>query len=129
MGDNEEEEHTGTISYVKQCGRQGRNCMTIYLGCFCGGARGLLWVFMLYYIDGIEHLSSIGSIQVKALMSMLLIGAFFLIICLVCIHYMVDKKTKRSIIAMMFIFAATVIIDTAIRGLAISYKAKINGNV
>ena len=65
MGDNEEEEHTGTISYVTQCGRQGLNCEMIYLGCFCGGARGLLGVFMLHYIDGIEHLSSFGSIQVK----------------------------------------------------------------
>ena len=65
MGDNEEEEHTGTISYVTQCGRQGLNCEMIYLGCFCGGARGLLGVFMLHYIDGTEHLSSVGSIQVK----------------------------------------------------------------
>ena len=97
MGDNEEEEHTGTISYVKQCGRERLNCKMIYLGCFCDGAIGLLGVFMLHYIDGIEHLSSIGSIQVKPLISMLLIGAFFLIICLVCIRNMVDKKTKRSI--------------------------------
>ena len=51
------------------------------------------------------------------MISMLLIGAFFLIICLVCIHYMVDKKTKRSIIAMMLVFAATMIIDTAVGGL------------
>ena len=66
---------------MKQCGCQGLDCDMMYLGCFCGGAIGLLGVFMLYYIDGIEHLSSVGSIQVKALMSMLLIGVFFLIIC------------------------------------------------
>ena len=51
------------------------------------------------------------------MISMLLIVAFFVIICLVCIHYMVDKKTKRSIIAMMLVFAATMIIDTAVAGL------------
>ena len=51
------------------------------------------------------------------MISMLLIVALFLIICLVCIRYMVDKKTKRSIIAMMLVFAATMIIDTAVGGL------------
>ena len=92
MGDKKEDEHTGIISYVKQSGRQRVNCKMIYLGCFCGGARGLLGVFMLHYIDGTEHLSSVGSIQVKALISMLLIGAFFPIICLVCIRYMVEIR-------------------------------------
>ena len=96
MGDNKEEEHTGIISYVKQSGRQGVNCKMISLGCFCGGAIGLSGVFMLHYFDGIEHLSSVGSIQVKALISMLLIGAFFLIICLVCIRYMVDKRQSAA---------------------------------
>ena len=117
MGDNEEEEHTGTISYVKQCGRQELNCKLICLGCFCGGARDLLGLFILYYIDGIEHLSSVGSLKLNVLISMLLIVAFFLIICLVCIRYMVDKKTKRSIIAMMLVFAVTRIIATALGGL------------
>ena len=80
--------------------------LQFYVGCFWFGAI-ILALMLLSLQRNIGHVSSVGTIHLKALISMLLIDAHFFIIGLLCLSPLLDKRTMRSIIAVSNVFVTT----------------------